>query len=162
MARSTEGHPQPPAPPELERRIALRPPHAIGGAALLVIVILAATGVFDDSEVEYRGFIDGAGIVVTAPSQVRFKREAIIEIAIEDDRNIDSLRVLIDEVYLQRFKSVRPLPVPAGGDRRSISFGVAGARIEMNAVRAGAARGRLTIEAAGDSVEFDLRTIILP
>lgn len=154
-AQSGEG-PQPPQPPEINRRLILRPSHAVGVALLLLIVVPALAGLFENKtdEIQHR-YADGE-IIVTYPSQLRIKNTGVLEVRLTGTAS-DSLRIELDDAYLAFFDSYAFADyLPSVSSRPAVW------RFEYEAARIGRAAGEIEIAVGEEVTSFRIATTILP
>lgn len=109
---SAEDEPQPPEPPQVERR--LRPPRLqlIGMTLILLVPVLALLGVFGESRASARAASTEVQLQVRYGARYRYKMLNEIEVTVRNttDRTMDTLTVGFDPRYVSGFSQVTFIP----------------------------------------------------
>lgn len=161
---------QPPPPPTVRRRIRISPLQAAGVGLLFLVPILALFGVFGESWAVARGGSGGIELEVRYPERYRYQQLEEMDVTVHNRSPdvIDTLTVLVEPRYLDRFSTVTFIPpqeeglyeVPLidvqPGERRRV-------RIEYEADRYGRHSGAIIATAGGaDTARVELQTIVFP
>jgi hypothetical protein len=160
--------PMPEKAPEPGRALRMRTPQAVSLAALLLIVITALAGTFNQKQERARVRVAGLDVSVLFTTRFRFQQTDIIAVTITNATHarVDSVRVGVDTAYMRGFAQTEMTPAPLypfvsmlpeipAGERREV-------RVEARGDRIGRHRGDLVISARGDTARIPLSTFILP
>lgn len=165
--------PQPPEPPEIERRLLLTRLQMVGLPVIVLIPVLALAGVFGLSQGERSEASGALEITVQYPNRTRLRTTAalVIEVGNAGDRAIDDATMLVDRAYIDSFEQVTFTPSisSVSEDRYRIDLGEipagatrlvkAGMRAQAYWLRSG------TVTVIGEDVEetaVEVSTFVFP
>lgn len=169
MANSHSQEPTPPEPPPLERRFRLGRLQMIGVPLLLVLPVLALTGMFGERAGQAAARSAELELHVEWPTHTRYKRADDIAVVVRNAsaRTLDTVTVTLDTAYLAAFSSRSITPgashawvVELAGLRPGEARQVA---VELTAHSYGRHAGPVTATAGGaDTARVVLDTFIFP
>jgi hypothetical protein len=112
MGDREPSHPEPPRPPEIERRIQLSRVQQIGIPLLLLFPILALFGVFGNTLGTATNTSGPIELTVEYPNRTRYQARQAIEIAVRNttDQALTGVTVNLDRDYLDAFEDVTFTP----------------------------------------------------
>lgn len=159
---------EPPEPPEYDRGLELNWPQLIGIPLLALIPALAVAGVF--GEHWESATAQGAALHarVEYPDRFRARLSKPITVSVENRSSAayDTVEVVFDTAYMERFTGVNIMPSPGEAYVTSITDLKPGetkrVHVEMLADHVGRHRGQVAVRTRGDSAVVLLRTTVFP
>jgi hypothetical protein len=159
----------PPPAPELPRRVRLYRPQWIGLPLLMLVPVLAVLNVFGESRKEARAAGAVLELRVEYPTRVREGQRTDLRVHVRNvsDRMLDTVALVFDAAYLDRFESVAFTPGAQDGYRveflRVLPGEEGAARVEVEAADAWSHSGSVVARAGGAEVtRVQLRTFVFP
>lgn len=169
MAKNVDDSlPDPPAPPEIRRRVSLYSFQWIGLPFLLAIPVLALFGVFGERRNAAHAADGALEVSIEYPAVLRYRMLGAIDLRVRNRSAsaIDTVTVALDTAYAARFSNLNAAPpittafqielldVPPDGTRR--------VRIELQADRYWSHSGHLTVTTSTDTAGVLLTTMVYP
>ncbi len=112
MSDDRRGHPEPPQPPEIQRKVQFSRTQLIGVPLLMLLPILALFGVFDDSLHTATEQSPGVELMVEYPTRTRYKAPQSLEVSVRNTsaEALDDVTVTFDRAYIDAFEDVTFTP----------------------------------------------------
>jgi len=166
--RSRDENAAPPPPNEIDRGVWLHRLQLIGMPFIAALPLLAMFGVFGDRSTSVEASSGALHARVEFPTRLRARPSRPITVTVSNTsaETMDTITVAFDSAYVDRFTGVTFVPSPdedytvamtevGPGETRRI-------RVEMQAQKAGAHAGRITIRARDNRLDVPVRTIVFP
>ena len=161
--------PEPPPPPDIDRKFQLHRGQWIGIVLLLLIPVLAMFGLFGYTWHTVEGDTDALSVEMRYPGRYRYRVLGSMEMQVTNRTNtaIDTVTIDVDTAYLARFSKVIAIPDfkhaylieltdLEPGESRHVS-------VEIRAERPGLHRGEVRVSASpADVARLPLSTFIFP
>jgi hypothetical protein len=160
--------PHPPQAPEADRRLQLDWPQLIGFPIIALIPILAAAGMFGEKWATAEAESARFWTQVEYPARFRAKLTKPMTVAIENRsaQFLDTVDVVFDSSYVERFAAVSFIPSPREayivsvigvqpGEMRRVQMQLEGELVGRHA-------GRIVVRAREDSATMTIRTTVFP
>lgn len=173
MPPREEPLPQPPAPPQFQRRLRFGWTQVIGVSLLALLPLAALTGVLGTTEAETSARSGPLSLAATYPATIHYKgsHTVVLDLRNEGAQALRDVRVRFDHAYLSRFSGLQFTPQATRLDEQhaEVSLGEieAGATrrvvLELQASEYGRPRGNI-VAVAADTAEarVQLSTLVLP
>lgn len=164
----------PPSPPQVARRLRLRPRQWAGFVLLFALPVLACFKVFGPREETVEDEANGLKLTVTFMTRSRFSVQEHLRVEVSRRAGggpAEPLRVEIARDYLSRFTILSATPAPDGLDEESFVFhlpavapgGGAGVAIELQGEAYGSARGVVrAVAGEGAAAQVELNSFVFP
>jgi hypothetical protein len=159
---------EPPAPPEMPRRIRLHGGQWVGIPLLVLIPILAALNVFGETRRIATVQTSALDVQFDHPSRLRTGQRSEVEVRVWNttDATLDSVTVIFDPEYFSRFAQVSFMPDPATPYQVQLLEVGAGEvevlRVELEGDRAWWSRGRAGVRHGDTTTHVEMRTFVFP
>jgi hypothetical protein len=164
---TTQDLPEPPPPPDTQRRAKLYPYQWVGLAFLTILPLLAWVGLLGESWAKVSAAGATLEVVVSYPNRLRYWQVNQVELQIRNTSAtpLDSVRVALDSAFAFRFANLTSVPpfekaftlaierIPPNESRPVV--------IELRADRFGRHSGTVTI-AGADTVRVPLSIMVYP
>src|SRR5688500_17060478 len=114
MSRKSKDPKSLPRPPDIERRVILKPLQWLFLGVLLLIPLLALFGVFGPRVATVAACGDGIEVRVQYPSVLRYRLIETLAVEVKNARHVpfERLTVRIDRAFLEHFSEVLFTPEP--------------------------------------------------
>ena len=164
--------PQPPQPPEFERRLQFHPLQLVGVPLLALLPILAAFGTFGTLRGEAGAETAVLELHVSYPTRFRYKTVEPLEVEVRNlsSEALPTVVVRLETDYLSAFSDVQITPSPSlvteevyevalsevqPGETRLVS-------LELQAQNYWRHRGTISVTAGSDAAEVEVASFVIP